>query len=387
MIYRTNPRNNEQLSQLGFGCMRFDRDDREVEREIACAIENGVNYFDTAYIYPNSEERLGRILAKGDFRGRVSIATKLPTYLVKRPEDIERMFRTQLKRLQTDYIDYYLMHMLPNAAEWKRMCELGILDFISEKKRSGEIRNIGFSYHGGLPEFKELVDVYDWDFCMIQFNYLDENNQAGRSGLDYAASKGLPVMIMEPLRGGKLVSKLPKEAVKVWEHAEPSRSPAEWALRWVWNNPAVTTVLSGMNSMEMVKENIRIASDAQANALTPAELSLYDQVRRIILGKSTEPCTGCGYCMPCPHNVDIPMCFTCYNDKKSGIETGLLTEAYYIQRTHNHQASLCAGCGKCEKHCPQGIAIREELKKVQKEFEGPLYRPARFIAKKILKLR
>lgn len=387
MIYRTNPRNNEQLSQLGFGCMRFDRDDREVEREIACAIENGVNYFDTAYIYPNSEERLGRILAKGDFRGRVSIATKLPTYLVKRPEDIERMFRTQLKRLQTDYIDYYLMHMLPNAAEWKRMCELGILDFISEKKRSGEIRNIGFSYHGGLPEFKELVDVYDWDFCMIQFNYLDENNQAGRSGLDYAASKGLPVMIMEPLRGGKLVSKLPKEAVKVWEHAEPSRSPAEWALRWVWNNPAVTTVLSGMNSMEMVKENIRITSDAQANALTPAELSLYDQVRRIILGKSTVPCTGCGYCMPCPHNVDIPMCFTCYNDKKSGIETGLLTEAYYIQRTHNHQASLCAGCGKCEKHCPQGIAIREELKKVQKEFEGPLYRPARFIAKKILKLR
>lgn len=387
MIYRTNPRNNEQLSQLGFGCMRFDRDDREVEREIACAIENGVNYFDTAYIYPNSEERLGRILAKGDFRGRVSIATKLPTYLVKRPEDIERMFRTQLKRLQTDYIDYYLMHMLPNAAEWKRMCELGILDFISEKKRSGEIRNIGFSYHGGLPEFKELVDVYDWNFCMIQFNYLDENNQAGRSGLDYAASKGLPVMIMEPLRGGKLVSKLPKEAVKVWEHAEPSRSPAEWALRWVWNNPAVTTVLSGMNSMEMVKENIRITSDAQANALTPAELSLYDQVRRIILGKSTVPCTGCGYCMPCPHNVDIPMCFTCYNDKKSGIETGLLTEAYYIQRTHNHQASLCAGCGKCEKHCPQGIAIREELKKVQKEFEGPLYRPARFIAKKILKLR
>lgn len=387
MIYRTNPRNNEQLSQLGFGCMRFDRDDREVEREIACAIENGVNYFDTAYIYPNSEERLGRILAKGDFRGRVSIATKLPTYLVKRPEDIERMFRTQLKRLQTDYIDYYLMHMLPNAAEWKRMCELGILDFISEKKRSGEIRNIGFSYHGGLPEFKELVDVYDWNFCMIQFNYLDENNQAGRSGLDYAASKGLPVMIMEPLRGGKLVSKLPKEAVKVWEHAEPSRSPAEWALRWVWNNPAVTTVLSGMNSMEMVKENIRIASDAQANALTPAELSLYDQVRHIILGKSTVPCTGCGYCMPCPHNVDIPMCFTCYNDKKSGIETGLLTEAYYIQRTHNHQASLCAGCGKCEKHCPQGIAIREELKKVQKEFEGPLYRPARFIAKKILKLR
>ena len=205
--------------------------------------------------------------------------------------------------------------------------------------------------------------------------------------MDYAASKGLPVMIMEPLRGGKLVNKLPKEAMKVWENASVKRSPAEWALRWVWNHPAVVTVLSCMNSMEMIEENIRIASEAKAEELTPADLALYDQVRKIVLGKETVPCTGCGYCMPCPRGVDIPMCFTCYNDKKSGIEGRIYSEFYYIQRTINHQASLCIGCGKCERHCPQNIAIREELKKVRKELEGPIYRPARYIAKKILKLK
>lgn len=386
MIYRTNPRNKEQLSQLGFGCMRFHRDDREVEKQIAYAVENGVNYFDTAYAYPNSEERLGRVLAAGGYRDRVSIATKMPTYLINKPGGFDQMFYTQLKRLQTDHIDYYLMHMLSNVGEWERVCNLDILDFIDQKKKNGQIRNLGFSYHGGLREFKDLIDIYDWDFCMIQFNYLDENNQAGKSGLEYAASKGLPVMIMEPLRGGKLVNKLPKEAMKIWEHTSLKRSSAEWALRWVWNHPAVTTVLSGMNSMEMVEENIRIASEAKADDLSSADLALYEQVRNIILGKETVPCTGCNYCMPCPQGVDIPMCFTCYNDKKSGIESGMSAEFFYIQRAYNHQASLCIECGKCEKHCPQGIAIRKELKKVKTELEGPLYRPTRYIAKKIMKL-
>lgn len=386
MIYRTNPRNKEQLSQLGFGCMRFNKDDREVEKQIAYAVENGVNYFDTAYAYPNSEERLGRVLAAGGYRDKVSIATKMPTYLINKPGGFDQMFYTQLKRLQTDHIDYYLMHMLSNVGEWERVCNLGILDFIDQKKKNGQIRNLGFSYHGGLREFKDLIDIYDWDFCMIQFNYLDENNQAGKSGLEYAASKGLPVMIMEPLRGGKLVNKLPKEAMKIWEHTSLKRSPAEWALRWVWNHPAVTTVLSGMNSMEMVEENIRIASEAKADDLSSADLALYEQVRNIILGKETVPCTGCNYCMPCPQGVDIPMCFTCYNDKKSGIESGMSAEFFYIQRAYNHQASLCIECGKCEKHCPQGIAIRKELKKVKTELEGPLYRPTRYIAKKIMKL-
>ncbi len=386
MIYRVNPKNQEKISQLGFGCMRFDKYDKEVERQIIYAIEQGVNYFDTAYIYPKSEERLGKVLAKG-YREKVSIATKIPTYLINKKDGFEKLFKTQLERLQTDYIDYYFMHMLPNVEEWKRVCDLGILDFINEKKANGQIRNIGFSYHGGVQDFKDLVDFYDWDFCMLQFNYLDENNQAGKSGVEYAAAKGLPVMIMEPLRGGKLVNKLPKEALDVWENAEVKRSAAEWSLRWVWNHPAVVTVLSGMNSMEMVEENIRIASGANPNELTESELLLYDKVIKAILGKGTVPCTGCNYCIPCPKGVDIPMCFTHYNDKMSGIESKIFSNFNYIQRIHNHQASLCVECGKCEKHCPQNIAIIEELKKVKKEMEGPLYKPVRFLVKKVMKLK
>jgi predicted aldo/keto reductase-like oxidoreductase len=385
MIYRANPKNNDLLSQLAFGCMRFAKDDKDVEKQIAYAIEHGVNYFDTAYAYPNSEERLGKVLSKG-YRQQVSIATKMPTYLVNKPEGFNKMFETQLRRLQTDYINYYLMHMLTNVKEWDRVCQMGIIDFIKERKNAGQIRNIGFSYHGGLQDFKDLVDIYDWDFCMLQFNYLDENNQVGISGVEYAASKGLPIMVMEPLRGGKLVDKLPKEAINVWKDAPDKRSAAEWALRWVWNHPAITTVLSGMSTLEMVDENIRIASEAKANGLTAADLKLFEQVRRIILGKETVPCTGCNYCMPCPKGVDIPMCFTCYNDKKSGIESGVSTKFYYIQRLFNHQASLCIECGKCEKHCPQNIVIRDELKKVKNEMEGVLYKPLRFVAKKVMKL-
>lgn len=384
MLYRTNPKNKDQLSQLGFGCMRFARDDKEVEKQIIYAIEQGINYFDTAYMYPNSEERLGKVLAKG-YRDKVFIATKIPTFMVKKYEDFDRILDTELKRLQTDHIDYYFMHMLSTVSEWNRVCQMGILDWIDKRKKAGQLRNIGFSFHGGLQDFKAVIDAHDWDFCMLQFNYLDENNQAGRAGVEYAASKGLPVMVMEPLRGGKLVSKLPKEALNVWEKAHVKRSPAEWALRWVWNHPAVITVLSGMNTMEMVEENIRIASEAKAKEMSSAELALYDKVCQIIMGKGTVPCTGCNYCMPCPRGVDIPMCFTCYNDRKSGIESGMTTKFYYIQRTNNHQASLCSECGKCEKHCPQGIAIRKELKTVSGEMEGLFYRPLRYAMNKIMK--
>ncbi len=384
MIYRINKKNEDKISQLGFGCMRFDKDDKEVEKQIIYAIENGVNYFDTAYIYPNSEERLGRVLSKG-YREKVFVATKIPTYMISKPEGFNKMFNTQLERLQTNYIDYYFMHMLSNVEEWERVCNLGILDFINEKKSSGQIKNIGFSYHGGVQHFKELVDAYDWDFCMLQFNYLDENNQAGKSGVEYAASKGIPVMIMEPLRGGKLVNKLPKEAIEILNNANENRSPAEWALRWVWNHPNILTVLSGMNSMDMIEENIRIASESKQNELTQADLSIYNDVVKAILGKETIPCTGCNYCMPCPKGVDIPMCFTNYNDKKSGIESKFSSNFHYVQRLYNHQASLCVECGKCEKHCPQNIAIIEDLKKVKAEMEGPFYKPMRFLVKKFMK--
>jgi len=385
MLYRTNPQNRDKLSILGFGCMRFVKDEAKLEQQIIYAIENGVNYFDTAYIYPNSEERLGRVLAKG-YRKRVCVATKLPPYLVSKYEDFDKLLNTQLRRLQTDYIDYYFIHMLPDVKEWNRLCGLGILDWIDEKKKLGQIINIGFSYHGGVQEFKKLIDEYAWGFCMLQYNYLDENNQAGKIGLQYAASKGMAVMIMEPLRGGRLAGRLPKEAADIFEQASDSRSTAEWGLRWVWNHPEVTTLLSGMNTMEMIEENIRIASNAMPDSLSDHELELYRKARKVILGKSAVPCTGCNYCMPCPHGVDIPMCFSCYNDSITQMAGTLKCQFYYVFRTNNHNASLCTGCGKCEKHCPQSIAIRDTLADVVNKMEGPLYCPFRFAVKKFMKI-
>lgn len=387
MKYRVNPKNKEKLSILGFGCMRFSKSESEVEEQIIHAIENGVNYFDTAYIYPNSEVILGRILAKG-YREKVNIATKLPPYLVKKYEDFDKLFYKELQRLQTDYIDYYLMHMLTDLATWDRLKDLGVVQWIDEKKKSGEIRNIGFSYHGGKSEFIKILDAYEWEFCMIQYNYLDENNQAGKSGLKYAASKGLPVMIMEPLRGGKLVNNLPKEVYKTFEAAEIKRSPAEWALKWIWDQPEVTLVLSGMNSMEMLNENMRVASETDINAFTEVEKAMFDQVKKTLHEKIKVPCTGCNYCMPCPVGVDIPTCLSCYNDIEIEGRMGAFSK-YLMQtslKSEPHNASLCVKCGKCEKHCPQEIKIIEELENVTKKLEGIYYKPIRAIAKRFMKL-
>ncbi|MDW7661113.1 MAG: aldo/keto reductase [Bacillota bacterium] len=387
MKYRVNPKNGDKLSILGFGCMRFSKDENEVERQIIYAIENGVNYFDTAYMYPNSEVILGRVLAKG-YRDKVKIATKLPPFMVKKYEDLDKIFYEELRRLQTDRIDYYFMHMLTDVKIWNRLVGLGIVEWIEEKKQKGEIINIGFSYHGGREEFKRLVDSYDWEFCMIQYNYLDENNQAGRSGLEYAHSKGLPVMIMEPLRGGKLVTNLPKEVFKIWDNAYIKRSPAEWAFRWIWNHPEVTVVLSGMNSQEMVEENIRVADSSEANAFTDTDFKLFSDVKSILDEKIKVPCTGCNYCMPCPFGVDIPTCFSTYNDRE--IEGKFSAIGKYIMQTslksEASNASLCTQCGACEVHCPQKIAIREELRNVTNKMEGIYYKPARFLIKKFMKL-
>lgn len=387
MNYRVNPKNNDKLSILGFGCMRFVKDEKEVEKQIIYAIENGVNYFDTAYIYPNSEAVLGGVLAKG-YRDKVKIATKMPPYLIRKYEDLDKIFYMQLERLQTDHIDYYFIHMLTDVKIWSRLVNLGILKWIEEKKEKGQIINVGFSYHGGKEEFIKLVDVYDWEFCMIQYNYLDENNQAGKSGLEYASAKGLPVMVMEPLRGGKLVTNLPKEVYNVWEAAQVKRTPAEWAFRWIWNHPEVTVVLSGMNSQEMIEENIKVASQVQANSFTNDELDMFRKVRQILNEKIKVPCTGCSYCMPCPKGVDIPTCFSCYNDRE--IEGKLASRMKYIMQTslksEAHNASLCVECGQCEKHCPQNIAIMKELKNVTKTMEGFFYKPARILIKKFMKL-
>ena len=387
MNYRTDKYGNK-LSILGYGCMRFTQsggkiDLEKTEKEIIAAYEAGVNYYDTAYVYGGSEDALGKILEKNGIRDKVNIATKLPHYLIKKADSMEKYFAEQLRRLRTDHVDYYLMHMLTDVKTWDRLKELGIIEWLEEKKKSGAIRQIGFSYHGNSDMFCELVDAYDWDFCQIQYNYLDEQSQAGREGLEYAAKKGLPVIIMEPLRGGRLVSHLPQEAKELIAKDSTFASPAELGLRWLWNQPQVTVVLSGMNSLEMVQENIRTAETAQAGCFGEAQHTLVEQVREQIQKYMKVGCTGCGYCMPCPNKVDIPMAFHCYNVKYSEGKGSGMWE--YVQSTamrrETSSASQCIGCGKCERLCPQGIPIREKLKEAVRELETPKYRAIKWAVK------
>ncbi len=383
MNYRKDKYGND-LSILGFGCMRLPGnlgriDMKAAEEQIMTAIEHGVNYFDTAYIYPGSEAALGEILQKNNVRDRVNIATKLPHYLIRSREGLDKLFEEELRRLRTDHIDYYLMHMLTDCATWERLKGLGIIEWIEEKKASGAIRQVGFSYHGNTDAFCALLDAYNWDFCMVQYNYMDEHTQAGRRGVQYAHSKGLPVMIMEPLRGGKLVSHLPEEAKRIFAAHQPQHTPAQWAFRWLWNQKEITCVLSGMNSMEMVLDNIRTAASAAVGALNAQDEEMLASVVKAINAKMKVGCTGCGYCMPCPKNVDIPGTFAAYNRRYSEnrfwafVEYAMCTAL----RRNPSAASQCVGCGKCEQHCPQGIHIREELKHAQRELEGPLYRLVR----------
>lgn len=383
MKYRKDKYGND-ISALGFGCMRFPRkngaiDMAETERELMEAIASGVNYFDTAYIYPGSEAAVGEILAKNNAREKVYIATKLPHYLIKSREGMERMFREQLRRLKTDYIDYYLMHMLTDVQTWEKLKQLGILEFLEEKKKTGAIRQIGFSYHGNSEMFCRLVNAYEWDFCQIQYNYMDEHSQAGRKGLQYANQKGLPVIIMEPLRGGKLISRLPQAASKEFNNHPLHYSPAQWALRWLWNQPEVTCVLSGMNSMEMLQDNINTASIAEIGELGPEEESMLARVVAAINAGMKVGCTGCGYCMPCPKGVDIPGTFAAYNRLYSEGKFAGLKEHFMCSaaRQTSTAAYNCIGCGKCETHCPQQIEIRQALKAASKELEGPIYKIAR----------
>jgi len=378
-----NPKNGEKLSALAFGCMRLPSDEKLAERLLVRAIEAGVNYFDTAYIYPGNEALTGRILAKEGRRAKVSIATKLPHYLVKKRADIDRIFAAQLERLRTDRVEYYMMHMLTAPADWRRLCELGLLDWAEQERKRGRISQLGFSFHGRQQGFIDLVDAYEWDFTMIQYNYLDERNQAGAAGLRHAAAKGIPVMVMEPLRGGKLANP-PKEAAELFAQSGAGRSPAEWALRWVWNHPEVSTVLSGMNTEAILEENLRVASDAAPGALTQADLTMIDQARQIFQGSIRVPCTNCGYCMPCPRGVDIPACFSAYNDM--GVEGRMMARVQYAIRAGAHNPSRCTKCGVCEPRCPQSIPIRQSLAEAKKALESFPYRPARFVVKKFMRM-
>ncbi len=392
MQYR-NDKYGNSLSVLGYGCMRFTQRAGKVniektEQELLAAAEGGVNYFDTAYIYPGSEEAVGEIVERNNLRDQINIATKLPHYLIKNINDAERFFKEELKRLRTDHVDYYLMHMLTDLPTWQRLESMGMAKWIEEKKRSGAIRQIGFSYHGNAGMFCQLVDAMDWDFCQIQYNYLDENSQAGRTGLKYASEKGLPVVIMEPLRGGRLANGLPKSALKLFDSSEEKRSPAEWGFRWLWDQPEVTVVLSGMNSLEMVNENVQAASKAVPGMLSDKERDILQKVVGEIMSNMAVGCTGCRYCMPCPKNVDIPGTFFCLNLLKS---EGLLSaeKSFFMTtalRRNPTYPSNCVGCGRCEQHCPQHIEIRKKLKEAQKSLENPVFRTAAAVTRLFMKL-
>ena len=391
MQYRKDRYGND-ISILGYGCMRFTKKGGQTDldkatKEIMTAYEAGVNYFDTAYIYSGNEVALGEILNRTGIRENINIATKLPHYLIKKAETIEKMFTEELKRLQTDYIDYYLMHMLTDVKSWERMKQLGVDRWIEEKKASGQIRQIGFSYHGNSDAFCELIDAYDWDFCMIQYNYMDENSQAGRRGLEYAASRGIPVIIMEPLRGGRLVNNLPDEAQALFDNHESGRSAAQWAFSWLWDQSQVTCVLSGMTDTDMIAENVKCAQEARAGSLTDDDQEFLKEVARAINSRMRVGCTGCGYCMPCPRKVDIPGCFSAYNNKFKDGWFASLKE--YMQCTTMRQdvtaASNCVNCGLCEKHCPQSIKIREELVNVRRALEGPAYKVVSKVVRTFMK--
>ncbi|OPY28705.1 MAG: putative oxidoreductase [Methanocella sp. PtaU1.Bin125] len=388
MQYRTMKSTGDRLSALGFGCMRFPRKgvgvdvDRAIS-QVRYAIDHGVNYLDTALIYGSSETVVGRALA-GGYREKVKLATKMPPYQVRKREDMDRLLDVQLQNLQTDHIDYYLLHSL-TVKEWERLKGLGIADFIRTAKTDGRFRHIGFSSHNGTADFVQLVDDFAWDFCQIQYNILDETNQAGKDGMQHAAAKGLGVVIMEPLRGGSLAKMPPREVQAIWDEADVKRSPAEWALRWVWNHPEVTVVLSGMNDERHIEENLRVATDALPGSMTEAELALVGRVKAAYGRLMKVACTGCRYCMPCPAGVDIPACFEAYNNLS--VESPLVVKIKYLNAVGGGldgngrmgKASQCRNCNKCVKVCTQHIDIPGQLKEVARAMEGPEMKALGFV--------
>ena len=388
--YRSD-RYGNPISQLGFGCMRFTKSGGSInyekaKAEVVRAMDLGVNYFDTAYIYSGSEDCLGRILAETGRRSDVRVATKLPQYLMHSTAGIDKTFRTQLSRLRTDHVDYYLMHMFTDFAEWENLKRLGIEDWFAAHKADGSVGQVGFSYHGDVDMFLRILEAYDWDFCQIQYNYLDEHTQAGRAGLAAAAEKGIPVVIMEPLRGGKLV-RLPVAAKDELAASGTGYSPAELGFRWLLDQPEVACVLSGMNSLEMVEENCRVAATAAPGHFTDADRELVARITGIIREKEKVGCTGCRYCMPCPAGVDIPGTFFYYN--LMYIEERKLAARYEFAQNMGLRkepgfASQCVECGKCERHCPQHLDIRALLKEADRDLRPLPFKAGINLARKVM---
>ena len=394
MQMREIEKNGDKISALGFGAMRLPTKTGRIDKESAKkllydAIDNGVNFIDTAYPYHGgaSESFLGEIL-QGEYRKKVKLCTKMPSWFIKKYEDMEKYLEIQLEKLQTDYIDYYLIHSLGKGS-FEKLKELGVFEFLEDAKKEGKIKNIGFSFHDNVNSFKEIIDAYNWDACLIQYNYLDEQTQAGTEGLKYAHSKGVAVFVMEPLKGGLLAGKVPERTLKIWDKSQVKRSPADWALRWVLNHPEVTCVISGMGDEEQIKENLKVANETLPNSLTEDELKLYDEVKEVYEDLMAVDCTGCGYCMPCPRGVDIPRCFEIYNHKymfNEGFRASFLYLGQLGGVTGDHEthAGLCTDCGKCVKACPQKIDISERLGDVSKEMGGRGFKYKLKIGKTVL---
>ena len=381
MKYRLDNKSGNQLSALGMGCMRLPGtlgkiDQNKADEVIIEAINQGINFFDTAYIYPGSEVALGNTLDKHKVRDKVYIATKLPLFKCNRYEDFDQLFHEQLIRLKTNYIDYYFIHNISKFSDWRRICDLGIKKWIEEKKASGQIREIGFSFHGVRGEFMKVIDDYDWGFCMIQYNYVNTHYQAGIEGLHHAHGKGIPVFIMEPLLGGQLARALPEKAAKRLKQKDPEASYPSWALRWLWNQPEVTLVLSGMNHIDQVQENTSLASKYGVDNMSLDDLQVIQEVATIFAESYKIPCTGCNYCLPCPKHINIPDSFMAYNtsytiNRFAGIQQYATTSGGFKSA---FSLFHCIECGKCEKHCPQNIKIIEEIKVVRRRMEPLWYR-------------
>ena len=375
MKYRKLGKTNEEVSILGFGCMRFPQKEGKIDEEkslemVRYAIDNGVNYIDTAYPYHDGESELfvGKALKDG-YREKVKLATKLPSWAVNTREDMDKYINEQLEKLQTDQIDFYLIHNL-NKVDYKRLRENGLFDFIKEIKEKKLVKHVGFSFHDTLDVFKDIVDDYDWDFTQIQYNYIDEYYQAGIEGLLYAYNKGIGIIIMEPLRGGSLVNNISDDIKDIIENAPVKKSAVEWAFKFLYNKEEIALVLSGMSTLEQVIDNIKIAdSEGDSNCITDEEQETINKLKYEFSSKIKVNCTGCKYCIPCPVGVKIPTCFELLNNSSmfNSIEKSKETYKGYLVK-ENSDASKCVECGACEEKCPQHIKIIDKLKEVDELF-------------------
>ncbi len=381
MLYREMGKTKEKVSILGFGCMRLPTKGNNVKIDVEKAsnlldhaLDQGINYLDTAYPYHcistssggNSEIFLGEYLSESSQREKIYLATKLPTWLLENEKDMDNYLTQQLKRLQTDYIDFYLLHSLKEK-QWIHMEELGVLEFLDDAVADGKIIYTGFSSHDETEFIKEVVDSYKWDMCMIQYNYLDENIQAGKEGLQYAAEKNLGVAIMEPLKGGVLANNVPPAVQKIWDESPVQKKPAEWAFRYLWNIPQISVVLSGMNTMEQLQENLNTAKYAEPNSMTLEEVKIMEKVKNIFHAKIAVECSACGYCMPCISGINIPRCFSYLNQAEMLEDYSEVRNQYHFMLKETEMAGNCLECGLCEELCSQHIPIREKLKEVARK--------------------